>query len=343
MRRRGDPARPLGRASQGDRHAQGRRRCHRGRHHHVLSRAARALQMPRVRRVRPPAQDLHRQGSEVRAARAGVGRARPTHQLIGPGSIGMSRLALARPRKPWHASPRSPTERSRWRRIFALTQKLSRGECDLPTPWTASRRRVARPDRLVDSRPSVAEQSRHRVVPWPSNSVAGGTARQVDATGAGDAFAAGLIAALLAEDGIQEAMERGAAQGAAAAEALQSVPPDWVESLDPHDALGSAKVVPKCREGSDATTRMARGGERRGSQPAAHGGTGGTRRCLIGTRSTHKQIPEGSVPDWARKRRCPIALRGLTRRRRGGRSVMSGVCAVASRVGGPCVHGATLR
>jgi sugar/nucleoside kinase (ribokinase family) len=59
----------------------------------------------------------------------------------------------------------------------------------------------------------------------------------VDATGAGDAFAAGLIAALLAEDGIQAAMERGAAQGAAAVEALQSVPSDWVESLDPYDAL----------------------------------------------------------------------------------------------------------
>ena len=62
--------------------------------------------------------------------------------------------------------------------------------------------------------------------------VAGSTARQVDATGAGDAFAAGLITALLAEHGIQDAMERGAAQGAAAVETLQSIPPDWVDSLD---------------------------------------------------------------------------------------------------------------
>jgi sugar/nucleoside kinase (ribokinase family) len=62
--------------------------------------------------------------------------------------------------------------------------------------------------------------------------VAGGTARQVDATGAGDAFAAGLIAALLAGDGIQAALERGAAQVAAAVEVLQSIPPDWVDSLD---------------------------------------------------------------------------------------------------------------
>jgi sugar/nucleoside kinase (ribokinase family) len=62
--------------------------------------------------------------------------------------------------------------------------------------------------------------------------VAGRTARQVDATGAGDAFAAGLIAALLAGHGIRDAMQRGAAQGAAAVEVLQSVPPDWVESID---------------------------------------------------------------------------------------------------------------
>jgi hypothetical protein len=41
-----------------------------------------------------------------------------------------------------------------------------------------------------------------------------------------------LIAALLAEHGIQAAMERGAAHGAAAVEALQSIPPDWVESID---------------------------------------------------------------------------------------------------------------
>jgi sugar/nucleoside kinase (ribokinase family) len=59
-----------------------------------------------------------------------------------------------------------------------------------------------------------------------------GTARQVDATGAGDAFAAALMAALLAEHGIRAAMERGAAQGAAAVEALQSIPPDWAEILD---------------------------------------------------------------------------------------------------------------
>jgi ribokinase len=62
--------------------------------------------------------------------------------------------------------------------------------------------------------------------------VAGRRARQVDATGAGDAFAAGVIGALLTGHGIQEALERGVAQGAAAVEVLQSVPPSWVESMD---------------------------------------------------------------------------------------------------------------
>jgi sugar/nucleoside kinase (ribokinase family) len=68
--------------------------------------------------------------------------------------------------------------------------------------------------------------------PHGSYHVAGRTARQVDATGAGDAFAAGLIAALLAGHGIEDAMERGAAQGAAAVEVLQSIPPDWAETSD---------------------------------------------------------------------------------------------------------------
>jgi sugar/nucleoside kinase (ribokinase family) len=57
-------------------------------------------------------------------------------------------------------------------------------------------------------------------------------ARQVDATGAGDAFAAGLIAGLLAQQGIEEAMELGAALGAAAVEVLQSVPPDWLAGVE---------------------------------------------------------------------------------------------------------------
>ena len=56
--------------------------------------------------------------------------------------------------------------------------------------------------------------------------VPGRRARQIDATGAGDAFAAGLIGGLLDGLGIEEAMEIGSRQGAAAVEVLQSVPPD---------------------------------------------------------------------------------------------------------------------
>jgi sugar/nucleoside kinase (ribokinase family) len=58
-------------------------------------------------------------------------------------------------------------------------------------------------------------------------------ARQVDATGAGDAFAAGLLHGLLAGGPIQEAMELGAEHGAAAVELMQSVPPEWIDSAGP--------------------------------------------------------------------------------------------------------------
>lgn len=63
--------------------------------------------------------------------------------------------------------------------------------------------------------------------------VPGRPAKQVDATGAGDAFAGHLISSLLAGHGIQDALEFGAAQGAAAVEVLQSVPPEWIASVEP--------------------------------------------------------------------------------------------------------------
>jgi len=62
--------------------------------------------------------------------------------------------------------------------------------------------------------------------------VAARPAKQVDATGAGDAFAAALISGLLAGHGIREAMELGAVQGAAAVEMLQSVPPGWLAGVE---------------------------------------------------------------------------------------------------------------
>jgi sugar/nucleoside kinase (ribokinase family) len=62
--------------------------------------------------------------------------------------------------------------------------------------------------------------------------VAARPAKQVDATGAGDAFAAALISGLLAGHGIREAMELGAVQGAAAVEVLQSVPPGLLAGVE---------------------------------------------------------------------------------------------------------------
>lgn len=56
-------------------------------------------------------------------------------------------------------------------------------------------------------------------------------ANQVDATGAGDAFLAGLICGLLAHRGMREAMEIGAKQGAAAVEVFQSIPPGLADCL----------------------------------------------------------------------------------------------------------------
>jgi sugar/nucleoside kinase (ribokinase family) len=58
-------------------------------------------------------------------------------------------------------------------------------------------------------------------------------ARQVDTTGAGDAFAVGLITGLLDGRDIRASLELGTAWGAAAVEALQSVPPDWVDGPAP--------------------------------------------------------------------------------------------------------------
>lgn len=54
---------------------------------------------------------------------------------------------------------------------------------------------------------------------------------QVDATGAGDAFAAGLVHGLLTGDGVEAAMELGMRWGAEAVVRLQSLPPSWAEVM----------------------------------------------------------------------------------------------------------------
>jgi sugar/nucleoside kinase (ribokinase family) len=56
-------------------------------------------------------------------------------------------------------------------------------------------------------------------------------ATQVDATGAGDAFAAGLIEAVLTGVSMQEAMSYAAERGAGAVEWLQSIPPAATEAI----------------------------------------------------------------------------------------------------------------
>jgi ribokinase len=61
--------------------------------------------------------------------------------------------------------------------------------------------------------------------------VAARPARQLDATGAGDAFAAGLMSALLTGCDMGAAMEAAARTGAAAVEVLRSVPTNLVEAL----------------------------------------------------------------------------------------------------------------
>jgi site-specific DNA-methyltransferase (adenine-specific) len=58
------------------------------------------------------------------------------------------------------------------------------------------------------------------------------TARQLDATGAGDAFAAGLLDSLLAGEPIESAMNCAATWGAAAVERHASIPPGFHEIFD---------------------------------------------------------------------------------------------------------------
>lgn len=54
---------------------------------------------------------------------------------------------------------------------------------------------------------------------------------QVDATGAGDAFAAGLLSAVLAGEPIEEALDHGARRAASAVASLESIAPAMTEAL----------------------------------------------------------------------------------------------------------------
>ncbi len=108
-------------------------------------------------------------------------------------------------------------------------------ERQYPPPWLPAPFESARPVAGSRLRWVVVTRGREGADaygPGAGCHVAARPAKQVDATGAGDAFAAGLISGLLAQHGIQEAMELGAVQGAAAVEVLQSVPPDWLAGVE---------------------------------------------------------------------------------------------------------------
>lgn len=67
--------------------------------------------------------------------------------------------------------------------------------------------------------------------------------RQEDATGAGDAFAAGVLHGLLRGDTMVHAMELGAVWGATAVARLQSLPPTWTELLEQPQIDGTTRSV----------------------------------------------------------------------------------------------------
>ena len=87
------PRRALGRAAQGVRRRSTEgAEATRGGADRVLPRAPGPLQVPRRRRVRRAAEDVDRQGAEVRAARARVGRAREGDRVSGARRSGAGRL-----------------------------------------------------------------------------------------------------------------------------------------------------------------------------------------------------------------------------------------------------------
>ena len=63
----------------------------------------------------------------------------------------------------------------------------------------------------------------------------------VDATGAGDAFAAGLMHGLLSGLAIRRSLEMASAWGALATQRLQSVPPPWTELAAVNDTIRDAE------------------------------------------------------------------------------------------------------
>ena len=102
----GHAGREVGGAPQGLRHPQAGPGRDRGRHHRALPRAHGPLQGPGGGGVRRAAQDVHREGAEVRVARAGVEGPGEAHQLRHGGLGAPSAPALGAP-----LDRRSPRDR----------------------------------------------------------------------------------------------------------------------------------------------------------------------------------------------------------------------------------------
>jgi sugar/nucleoside kinase (ribokinase family) len=105
----------------------------------------------------------------------------------------------------------------------------------LPTPWTASPYHRAREHFgaqlrwvvLTDGPRGATAHGADQSVTIPAR-----PAQQLDATGAGDAFAAGLLHSLLAGEQIETAMSHGTTWGAAAVERRSSIPPAFHDVFD---------------------------------------------------------------------------------------------------------------
>jgi sugar/nucleoside kinase (ribokinase family) len=138
-------------------------------------------------------------------------------------------VAFERPRSALLVATPPTAGRERWPADVLIGSERQYPPEWLPSPFTSGRA-VAGP-RL---RWVIVTRGRHGADAYGEEGschVAARDARQVDATGAGDAFSAGVIHALLTGHDVREAMDLGAEGGAAAIERMQSVPSDWFEAL----------------------------------------------------------------------------------------------------------------
>jgi site-specific DNA-methyltransferase (adenine-specific) len=123
-----------------------------------------------------------------------------------------------------------PTDAALWPADLLIGSNLQ-----LPGPWRSKpfeAARVVAGPRLrwvvvTSGRQGATAHGQHEAVHVPSP-----PARQADATGAGDAFAAGVLHGFLTGHDLHAAMEGGAMWGAAAVERMESIPPNWQDLID---------------------------------------------------------------------------------------------------------------